>query len=91
MQTGNRMQMGNQLNNQDEDEQFNPRKSCSIHTHETANTLDETWLLERCDGDLILFNEVLQTFCAQGLLHIDAMHQSQADGDSMATLFHVVH
>ena len=70
------------------------KKICILEAEElsfeTSNPLDDAWLLERCDGDSALVHEVLLTFCAQGLVHINAMHQSKVDGDIMATLFHVV-
>ncbi len=71
-------------------ELFDTGHSCLVNQHECSSPLDDSWLLERCDGDSVLVNEVLQMFCAQGLIHIDAMHQSKMDGDIVATLFHVV-
>ncbi len=71
-------------------ELFDENNSCCTHQYEDSNHFDDSWLLERCDGNSVLVNEVLQTFCAQGLLHIDAMHHSNVHGDIVATLFHVV-
>ena len=48
-------------------------------------------MLERCDGDSVTVDEVLpQIFCAQGLIHIEAMHQSKVVGDHVAALFHML-
>ena len=69
---------------------FDSGHLCLVNQYENLNPLDESWLIERCGGDSMLVNEVLQTFCAQGLIHIDAMHQSDVNGDVVATLFHVV-
>jgi hypothetical protein len=74
----------------DAGELFGAKHSNGTNQYESTNPLDHSWLLERCDGDSSLVNEVLQTFCAQGLIHIHAMHQSKVDGDIVATLFHVV-
>jgi hypothetical protein len=83
-------QMGSQTFKPEASELFDAKHSCFVNRYAASKLLDESWLLERCDGDPVLVNEVLQTFCAQGLIHIDAMHQSTIEGDIVATLFHVV-
>ena len=67
-----------------------PKRGRPVAYQSNPSPVDFGWLLERCDGESQLVQDVLRSFCEQGQPHVDTLQCCASDGHMPQLAFHAV-